>query len=111
MALPSNWELQSWDVSEEIIPDPSNPLAMQKRLHAVAVRVRITDTSTTSDAIGDTTDTLEFYVGTVEVSAPSGVATDWYLVSKDVQPVKPMANIRVVQRWEAWGDWATFVPA
>lgn len=111
MAIPSNWELVSWDVQEEVIPDPANPLAMKKRLHVVAVRQRITDTNEDNGTVGSTLENLPFYVGTALINAPSGSASDWYLIDKSVRPARPMIYVSVEQRWEAWGTWATFVPA
>lgn len=111
MAIPSNWELVSWDVSEEVIPDPANPLALKKRKHAVAVRKRVSDTGSSSESVGDTANDLTFYVGSEPVVAPSGTTTDWYLVDKSIRPARPMIYIVVEQRWESWGEWQTFVPA
>lgn len=109
----TNWMLQSWIIDDEIIPDPANPLAMKKRKHAVAERTRIQDTTDSSESVGSTLEDLTFYVGTEEQTAPSGDGSDWALVAKQVAPVQPntpMLKLRVNQRWEAWGEWATYVP-
>lgn len=109
----TNWTLQTWLIDEEIIPDPANPLAMKKRNHAIAERTRIQDTTDSSESVGATADEITFYVGTEEQTAPSGSGSDWALVSKQVDPVQPgtpMVKLRVHQRWEAWGEWAIYVP-
>lgn len=110
----TNWMLQSYVIDEEIIPDPANPLAMKKRLHGVVERYRRQDPADDSGTVGATSDTVTFYVGTEEQTASSASTSDWALVFKGIEvlaPETPMVKTRVIQRWEAWSDWATYVPA
>lgn len=106
MSFQTEWQVQYLSIDEDVRADPTNPLAMQKRAHAICEVWCVSDTAP-SNQVGETLSTLSFYIGSTPIEqGPVTGATKWYCVNMTREFIQEGVNwARTVERWESWaGD-------